>query len=82
MHAPHTTHVPLPCTSPTMHAPPHDMVNERAVRILLECILVWIDNPLNKYQFVSYIRTFPTFVLLYLLRPSMNRPFTGANAQG
>ena len=32
---------PLPrMPSPTTHAPPRDMVNERAVRILLECILI------------------------------------------
>ena len=39
-HAPcHTC--PPPCTPPWQHGPPpNDMVNERAVRILLECILV------------------------------------------
>ena len=54
MHAPH--HARPPCHA---HPPPctHDMVNEQVVHILLECILVWIDDPLSKYQFVSYIRT-------------------------
>ena len=42
----------------------------------------WNASLFGSIIHLANISLFPTFVLLYLLRPSMNRPFTGANAQG
>ena len=45
---------PLPCKPLTMHAP-HDMVNELAVRILVECILVvWLFLTWYNYVVTNY----------------------------
>ena len=54
---PLATHAP-----PAMHAPsPHDMVSERAVRILLECILVFTND---SQLFISIVNKLKKYILI------------------